>query len=152
MTMDLKYEFYIGAPPERVWQALVSEPDTKKIYYGSALRSSFEAGAPFQYVGPGPEGKDVVHIRGKVLKYEPNKVFQHSYIVGDTYIPGHEKFESHVTYELEPLGNCTKLTVTHDHWTEGDPAYENTAKGWWKLLCSIKTLVETGKPLDFSVH
>lgn len=152
MTMDLRYEFYIAAPPERVWQALISEPDVKQIFYGSKLQSSFAAGAPFQYVGPGADGKEVTHIRGKVLEFEPNKLFRHTYIVGESYIPGHEKFESHVSYQLEPVGKCTKFTVVHDHWTKGDPAYDNTAKGWWKLLSALKTLAETGKPLDMSVH
>ena len=150
--MDLKYEFYIGGKPERVWNALVSPEETKKIYYGSEIQSTFEVGSPLKYVGAGKDGKDTVHIHGKVLGFQPNKAFRHTYIVGESYIAGHSKFEPRISYELEPFGECTKLTVTHDQWTEGDPSYEATAEGWWKLLCVLKTLIETGKPLDLSVH
>jgi len=31
--MDLKYEFYISAKPEDVWNALISPKETKKIFF-----------------------------------------------------------------------------------------------------------------------
>jgi len=150
--MDLKYEFYIGGKPVYVWNALVSPTETKKIYYGSEIQSNFEVGSPLKYVEPGKDGQETIYIHEKVLEFQPNKTFMHTYIIGDSYAVRHSKFKSRISYELEPFGVCTKLTVTHDQWTKGDPSYENTAKGWRKLLCVLKTLIETGKPLDLSVH
>lgn len=150
--MDLKYEFYINGKSEGIWNALVLPTKTRKIYYGCVIQSTFEVGSPLKYVGLDENEEEVVHIHGKVLEFKPNKIFSHSYIVGDAYIAGHEKFESRVTYELEPFGACTKLTVTHDQWIEGDPTYENTAKGYWILLCALKTFIETGNTLELSMH
>jgi hypothetical protein len=150
--MDLKYVFYIGAKTEDVWNTLISPFETKKIFFGAEVQSSFQIGSPIKYVGPGNAGNETVHIYGKVLEFESNKKFTHTYIVGDTYSIGHQKFESSVSFELESLGTCTKLTLIHDHWTKDDPTYENTSKGWWIILCNLKTLLETGGPLAINMH
>ncbi|MBC9786349.1 SRPBCC domain-containing protein [Heliobacterium chlorum] len=150
--MDLIYEFFIHGEPEQIWNVIVSGQETKKVYFGSEIQSTFEIGSPVKYVGPGLDGPSTVHIHGKVLKYEPLKTFVHSYKGGNAYLGGDPRHkESRVSYTLDLIGSCTKLTLIHDHWSEGDPSYESTKKGWWMLLSSIKSLVETGKPLDFSL-
>ena len=151
--MDLKYEIYIAATPERVWSALTSPIETPKVYDDSVLQSTFEIGSPLKYCGPGIAGDQTVHIYGTVLQFEPNRRFSHTCKVGEAYGSEHAKYESRVTYELEPIGACTKLMVTHDHWSKGDPSYENTQKGGWsRLLSGLKTWVETGKTLDLRIH
>jgi hypothetical protein len=65
---------------------------------------------------------------------------------------GPKVFASRLTYKLEGLAFATKLSVTHDQWQEGDPGYANNAKGWMIFLSSIKSYVETGKPLDLPMH
>lgn len=145
---DLKYEFYINASPERVWQALTSPEEVKNIFYGSVLQSTFEIGSPLAYVSLGKAGDEIVHIYGTLLEFEVNKVFSYSCHMGEAYFPDHAKYESRVTYQLEATGKCTKLTVIQDQWANDDPTYENNAKGWWVLLSFLKTWIETGKPLD----
>lgn len=149
---DLKYEVYIGATPEKVWDALISPEGIKKLYSGSTLKSTFETGSPLEYVGPGPDGKEVVHIYGKVLNFEPNKTFRHTCRIGEAWGAQHANFESRVAYELEPVGPCTKLTLIHDQWMERDPAYAGSLKNWPKHLSSLKTYVETGEVLDLPLH
>ncbi len=146
--MDLKYEFYINAGPEQVWQTLVSPDETKKIYYGSQIQSTFEVGSSLKYVGPGISGDETVHIQGAVLAFLPYKKFSHTCKVGEAYGSDRAKFESRVTYNLVPVGESTELMLTHDRWMKGDPAYKETKKGWWMILSAIKTLVETGKLLN----
>lgn len=146
--MDLKYEFYIGAAPERVWKALVSPEDVKKIYYGSVIESTFEVGSPLKYVGPGAEGDETVHVYGEVLAFAPQEVFSYTHHAGASYVAEHEKYASRITFTLEPVGACTKLTLTHDQWTEGDPSYDNSDGAWWMILSNTKTLVETGETLN----
>jgi hypothetical protein len=68
--MDLRFEFYIAGSPEQVWNALISPEGTKKTYYGSVIRSTFEIGSPMEYAGPGIEGKNTIHIYGKVLELQ----------------------------------------------------------------------------------
>jgi hypothetical protein len=147
--MDLKYEFYIAAKPEDVWKVLVSPIETKKIYYGNEIQSTFKIGSPLRYVKLDKGGAEIDYIHGKILEFQPYKIFSHSLKVGETYGgANHVKFESRVTYALEPIGSCTKLTLTHDQWTEGDLIHASSASSWWVILSAIKTLVETGKTLN----
>ncbi|AZU60045.1 SRPBCC domain-containing protein [Neobacillus mesonae] len=146
---DLTYVFYIGGTPREVWEALISPEGTKKIYYGSVIHSTFQVGDPLEYVGPGVDGDETVHVYGKVLEHVPNQVLRFTHLVGKSYMKDNEQeYESRISYLLEPAGGCTKLTLIHDQWEEGDPYYENSDAAWWMILSNTKTLVETGKTLD----
>lgn len=146
---SLHYEFYISGTPEQVWQALLTPEQTRKIYFGSVIESTFEVGSPIQYVGPGINGERTNQLYGEIVEYKPNEVFSHTAKIDTIFGAEHEGFSSRISYMLEPIGNCTKLVVIHDKWIKGDPSYDNTAKNWWMLLSSIKSLVETGQPLNF---
>jgi uncharacterized protein YndB with AHSA1/START domain len=79
------------------------------------------------------------YVRGKVLRFEPPKVFQYTFAMG-----GNGK-ESRATIELVPEAEATQVTVTHDEWAEGDSTYAACADGWPRILSRLKTLLETGK-------
>jgi len=146
--MELKYEFYIGASPEQVWDILVTPEGTRKIFFGSELQSSFQVGEPFQYVGPGNDGDETVHVYGTVLAFEPNRLFSVLEHPGPSYYPNHAELESRITMTLETVGECTKLTLVNDQWSENHPSLKNTSSSWWMILSNIKTLAETGKTLN----
>lgn len=144
---DLYYEFYIAGTPDQVWQAIVSPEGVSAILWGSRLETTFEVGSDFRYVGPGNAGPETVHVYGKILEYEEGRTLSMTHFPGETYHPGKERYESRMTYKIEPAGPVTKLTFVHDRWDDNDPSYANTPTAWWLVLCSIKTYVETGKPL-----
>lgn len=147
--MDLKYEIYIGATPEDVWQVFVSPEGTKAIFYGCILDSTFETGAPYAYIGPGADGDETVHVYGNVLAFEQNRLMSYTEHPGPSYRENHAELETRVTLSLEIVGNCTKLTLVNDQWPDNHPSYENTKSSWPMILSNAKTYVETGKTLDF---
>lgn len=147
--MDLKYEIYIGATPEEVWQVFVSPEGTKAIFYGCILDSTFEIGAPYAYIGPGADGDETVHVYGNVLAFEQNRLMSYTDHPGPSYRENHAELETRVTLTLETVGNCTKLTLINDQWSDNHPSYENTKSSWPMILSNVKTYVETGKTLDF---
>ena len=53
---------------------------------------------------------------------------------------------SRVTWEIEPVGDSCRLTVTHDQLREG--ANDELYGGWPMILSGLKTLLETGELLD----
>lgn len=148
--MDLSNEIYIAAGPEKIWEALVSPAGTRALFYGSELRCDFSPGARLEYVGPGRAGPETVHMQGRLLEFDPPRRFSHSCRVGSAYGAEHANFETRVTYTLEPVGDCTLVRVLQDRWQAGDPSYENTAKGWMLVLSSLKSLMETGRPLNMT--
>jgi hypothetical protein len=52
---------------------------------------------------------------------------------------------SRVTWEIEPVGDSCRLTVTHDGLREG--ANPELYGGWPMILSGLKTLLETGELL-----
>lgn len=49
---------------------------------------------------------------------------------------------SRVTWEIEPVGDSCRLTVTHDQLRDG--ANDELYGGWPMILSGLKTLLETG--------
>lgn len=60
--------------------------------------------------------------------------------------------ESLVTYEIEPMGESVKLTMTESHqWDVPDAILAGSRQGWPFILSSLKSVLETGKPVVVSV-
>jgi len=147
--LDLKYELYIGAQPEKVWEIFTVPEATKAIFFGSVLKSTFEIGSPYEYVGPGNDGEETVHVYGEVLAFEPCRLMSFTEHPGPSYRDNHAELVTRVTLTLDTVGACTKLTLVNDQWPENHPSYENTKNSWPMILSNIKSYVETGKTLDF---
>ena len=46
---------------------------------------------------------------------------------------------------LTPESEAVKVVVTNDGFADDDPAYQQNADGWPRILSRLKTLLETGK-------
>ncbi len=55
-----------------------------------------------------------------------------------------------VTYEIHQQGDCCRLTLTHDEFEGETNTYKNTSGGWPGILSGLKTLLETGQPLNYN--
>ena len=56
---------------------------------------------------------------------------------------------SRVTYEPSPAGpSTTKLRIVHDDFESEIATYRESVAGWPVILWSLKTLLETGQPLQ----
>jgi len=57
-----------------------------------------------------------------------------------------------VTYEIEPAGDAVKLTMTESHDRPlSDDILSGGRSGWPAILSSLKSLLETGKPLKIKM-
>lgn len=135
----LSYVFYIAATPDKVWEGFVSPESNRVIFMGADFEADLRPGGTMAWTGPGPDGKPMTYVQGKILQSEPPKLLQYTFIMGPNGKP------SRATVELTPETEATKVTVTHDEWTEDDPAYASCADGWPRILSRLKTLIETGK-------
>ncbi len=135
----MKFIFYIAATPEKVWDGFVSRESNRILFGGAEFEADLEPGGALAWVGPGPDGKPMNYVHGKVLRSEPPKVFQYTFAMA-----GNSK-ASRVTIELVPESEATQVTVTHDEWAGDDTTYASCADGWPRILSRLKTLLETGK-------
>lgn len=102
-------------------------------------KSILKPGGPMNWVGTGPDGKRTTYVRGEVLQSEPPKLLQYTFALGSS------SKTSRVTIELMRETEATRVSVTHDQWTEDDTAYTSSVDGWPRILSRLKTSVETGK-------
>jgi uncharacterized protein YndB with AHSA1/START domain len=138
------YELFIRTTPEALWQAITDGQVTRQYFFGTAIKSSFEPGARLVYEAP--DGSPVVS--GKVVACERGKSLAHTWKVH--YDPALLDEESTVRWSIEPRGSACKLTAVHE--LERAPktaANVGVGKdGWSVVLSGLKTLLETGSPLE----
>jgi uncharacterized protein YndB with AHSA1/START domain len=135
----LRFVFYFAAPPDKVWEGFVSPESNRIIFTGAELEADLKSGGSMNWVGIGADGKRTTYVRGEVLQSEPPKLLRYTFALGPS------SNVSRVTIELVPETEATRVSVTHDEWTEDDAAYAFCADGWPRILSRLKTLIETGK-------
>ncbi len=138
------YVTYIAATPEKVWQALTDPAFTKQYFAGLSIDAEPRAGGAFYLRWP--DGR--VHMSGKVIEWQPPWRFSSTWAV-----EGMEDFDklppSLVTYEIEQSGDSVKLTMTESSdWDIPDEIVAGGRSGWPAILSSLKSVLETGKPLN----
>jgi hypothetical protein len=55
---------------------------------------------------------------------------------------------SRLTYELEKQGESVKLTIIHEMDQPDSKLIEAVSGGWPHIVASLKSLLETGAPLE----
>ncbi len=139
--MEKVFEIYIRTTPERLWDA-ITDPETRAKYnFGARIESDWTPGSQFQMVhpqGPGPLGE------GQNLEVDPPHRLVQSMVAlwsDDVRNEG----TTRVTWEIEPVGDSCRLTVTHDQLRDG--ANAQLYGGWPMILSGLKTWLETGELL-----
>lgn len=136
---DLVLETYIRTTPKALWDALINPDKTPLYYYGSRVDSTLRKGSPFRYTGP--DGN--MMLDGEVVEVVPEKRLETTFIA--TWVGGEPPPSTRVVYEIEPMGEVVKLTLTH---YEVEKSRAGAESGWQVVLSGLKTYLETGKPLD----
>ena len=136
---DLVLETYIRTTPKALWDALINPDKTPLYYYGSRVDSTLRKGSPFRYTGP--DGN--MMLDGEVVEVVPEKRLETTFIA--TWVGGEPPPPTRVVYEIEPMGEVVKLTLTH---YEVEKSRAGAESGWQVVLSGLKTYLETGKPLD----
>lgn len=137
------YVTYIATTPEKVWKALV-EGDLTRQYWMHENVSDWKPGSKWEHVSA--DGKRTVKIVGKVLECAPNKrlVLTWAEVADAADAAKH----SRVSMDIETVGdNMVRLTVTHDELQPESKMARDIAQGWPRVLSSMKSFLETGRPL-----
>jgi uncharacterized protein YndB with AHSA1/START domain len=83
---------------------------------------------------------------GEVLEMEPEKRLVLKWRI--EFIPElYEEGYSRMTYEIVPMDDMVKLTVTHEMDRPDSKLIDGVPGGWPMLLSSLKSLLETGESL-----
>ena len=140
--LTLVYELYIAAAPEDVWAALTQSELTRQYYYGNDVVSDWAPGSTLVY-RDSSDGSEP--IRCHVIEADRPRRLVHTFSFPET-----GDAPSRVSWRIEPRGAATLLILTHDEFEGETSTYRSVAHGWVPILSGLKTLLETGKPIDIS--
>lgn len=130
------YVTYINTTPEKLWDALINPEFTKQYWGGRRIESDWKIGSAVKMISQ----KENIEFEGEVIAFEPPRLLSYKW---------RPEPPSSVTFLLEPYGTVMRLTVTHEGLEPGSKEYEGTGQGWMAILSSLKSLLETGKPLAY---
>jgi uncharacterized protein YndB with AHSA1/START domain len=134
------YVTYIASTPQRIWDALL-KPEFTRTYWDCENVSDWKPGSRWENRKLDGE----VQLLGTVLESDPPRRLVITWAsVRDEKNPG---AHTRVTFELEPIESMVQLTVTHDQLEPGSDMEKGIMAGWPRVLSSLKSLLETGKPL-----
>jgi uncharacterized protein YndB with AHSA1/START domain len=148
------YMIYIKTTAEKLWQALTEGDFSEKYWMGFRIQSEWKTGSPIYVRNPGfLEGKG--DITGTVLACDPPRVLTYTFGNAMDPLAAERQGPSRVTYELAPVGEMVKLTLTHENLLPQDLGEKTLTlrgvnNGWPALLSGLKSLLEAGQALDFT--
>jgi uncharacterized protein YndB with AHSA1/START domain len=139
---EFVYVTYIETTPEKLWEALTDGDFTQRYWFGARLKSDWKVGSSFEML----RGDGTVSDRGEVVEFDRPRRLAY------TFVNISEKYKNDrpalATFVLEPFGNLVKLTLTHQGFAAGSKFFDGVSKGWPAILSSLKSILETGKPLE----
>ncbi len=139
---EFVYVTYIATTPEKLWAALTQGDFTKKYWYGRRIQSDWTVGSEVRFYDR--DTQDVTDS-GKVLECDPPRRLVYSFrpeFSEEVRKLGY----SRVSFTIELHENQVKLTLVHDQ-LPSEQAAADFREGWSPILSSLKTFLETGKPL-----
>ena len=137
--MEKVYEIYIRTTPERLWEAITDPEIRSKYNFGARVSSDWTPGSRIEMGHPGG-----LLGEGENLEVDPPHRLVHTMVAlwsDDVKSEG----TTRVTWQIEPIRDSCRLTVTHDQMREG--ANDQIYGGWPMILSGLKTWLETGELL-----
>jgi len=136
------YVTYISTSPEEVWKAL-TDPRVTTKYWQHVNVSDWKPGSKWEHRTGDPSGE--LQMVGRVVESTPPRRL----VITWAFPEDEAREEKHttVTFEIEPVRDVVRLTVTHDRLEAGSKMLTAITAGWPKVLSSLKSLLEVGRPL-----
>jgi len=137
------YVSYINASADKVWAALIEGEFTRQYWKHEHVVKSWTPGSDWKLVANDAQGT-VKHI-GKVVESVPNKRLVLTW--GDPADAAHPKLHSRVAIDIESVDEAVRVTVTHEDLSAD--MEKRITRGWPLVLSSLKSFLETGRPVKF---
>ena len=141
------YVIYIRTTLDKLWDALLQPEFQRSYWFGITQESAWTPGAPWKMVFTDGRVADT----GEILEIEKPK---HIVIRWRNEFRPELKAEGYslCRIELEQAEGAVRLTIRHEIDKPGAKFIEAVSSGWPKVLSNLKSLLETGAPLDARPH
>src|SRR5260221_1540498 len=137
------YVTYIVTTPEKLWAALTSAEFTRQSFWGRRMEWDWKPGSVVRYW----QEDGTLDVEGTIVECDPPRRVAYTWRV--MWIEEYRNLPpALVTFQLDPLGQVVRLTMTEAHDESMDEKkLEGGRKGWPVILSGLKSLLETGQPL-----
>jgi uncharacterized protein YndB with AHSA1/START domain len=154
-TTTQVFRVFIKATPEAVWEAITSPEWTARYGYLTPVQYELRPGGSYRALATEEMRRYGVGenaVEGEVLECDPPRRLVQTWkaLFGPEFEP---EPPTRLTWEIEPEGEITRLTVIHDVTDAPSTAavvsgeIAEAGGGWAWVLSSLKTLLETGQTL-----
>ena len=137
------YVTYIRSSPEKIWRALQEPEFTRKYWAGTTQQSEWKKGSSWKLLTP--DGR--VADSGQVLEHDPHKKFAVTWR-HDLDLETQKEGYSRMSCELEQQGSSVKVSIVHAMDSKDSKLIEGVSDGWPMILASLKSMLETGTPIE----
>ena len=137
------FQTYVRASAEQVWQAITDPEFTRRYFHAQRFESTLEPGSAYRFVGPDGEESVV----GTIEEVErPRRLVMTWRILYDAEAAVEPP--SRVEWELDDRGDgVTRVTTIHRDLGASPRTSESVGGGWYWVLGSLKSALETGDGL-----
>ena len=147
-TPKTVYVTYIASTPEKVWDALTRPEFTQQYFFGRTIEIEPREGGSF--ILRMPDGG--VDVKGQVVTWDPPRRLAVTWLL-DWIEDMRDLPECLVSYDIAQAGEAIRLTMTEAHqWEVPDDLLSGGRAGWPAILSSLKSLLETSKPLSVKME
>lgn len=129
----------IQATPEKVWEALTNPEMIRQYLFGTNTDTDWKPGSRIRFYGT--YNDHTYEDKGTILENTPCKRLSYTYWSSMSNTEDKPENYSEVTYELEPGGDTTTLSVTQDN-ISNEEVKAHSSENWKKVLEGLKQLVE----------
>jgi uncharacterized protein YndB with AHSA1/START domain/DNA-binding transcriptional ArsR family regulator len=137
---DFVLETFIRTTPEKLWAALTDPALITRYHFASvAIHARFEPGESYEY----KFADGSMMLSGEIVAAAPPHRLEMTF---QPHWTGPDAAPSRHVYEIEPVGDLTRLVVLHYELPESQ---HGVREGWAKIMASLKSLLETGDALNF---
>ena len=141
----ISYVIHIAATPEDLWEALTS-PSALELNWGK-IRSAWTIGSEVTEVSKSNE----VLWKGAVLRSDAPRLLSYTFdVTGSGEAPSEVTFLIDAPASKVAAGTAiVRLTLTHSGFGDNSKLFSGCARAWPEILSSVKSYLETGRPLPF---
>ena len=139
---EFVYVTYIRSTPDQIWKALL-DPEFTRAYWEHENASDWKPGSAWEHRRL--DAARTVDLVGEVIESQPPRRLVLTWAFPADV--ANRARHSRVTFEIEPIDDMVRLTVTHADLEPGSEMHRGITWGWPRVLASLKTLLETGRPL-----
>jgi uncharacterized protein YndB with AHSA1/START domain len=130
----------VAAPPERVWEALVTPSAIKQYMFGTNVVSDWKEGSPIVWKGEWQGRK--YEDKGVIRQFKPRRALQYTHFSPLAGLPDQPEHYHTVTIQLSPEGGSTLVSLTQDN-NPTEEARSHSEKNWGLMLEGLKKYLES---------